>query len=218
MYLRHALKNPKWVTKRLIYVAKNPRWPIDAFRSWYFYRTHPDLPWFNRHVIPYLSTLLKPEDRGIEWGSGGSTLWFAKRVKHLTSVENDPDWFKTVREKLAGTANVDLRLCETPETYASVVDEFPVESLDFAIVDGGLARDKCAHLAIPRLKRGGVLILDNANWYLQSDAKGPSSRGFGDYSKPDAASWDEFHAKVAPWRHIWTSDGRFSTAIWIKPA
>jgi predicted O-methyltransferase YrrM len=213
----------------LRFVLTTPSYIVARLRLRRFMRTHPDLPWLTRDAIDHLSTMLHADDRGLEWGSGRSTLWFAKRVQHLISVEHNREWFERVRTMVAGISNVDLRLCEVPKDqvrtmdesenpdYVRVTEDLEPESLGFVLVDGGLARDQCAHRAIPLLKSGGILIVDNANWYLPSDSKAPSSRRPGDSRRFDAASWDSFLTKVAPWRHIWTTDGVTCTAMWLKP-
>ncbi len=38
--------------------------------------------------VALLERSLKATDRVWEWGSGGSTLWLAKRVRHVTTVEH----------------------------------------------------------------------------------------------------------------------------------
>jgi predicted O-methyltransferase YrrM len=196
---------------------RNPRYVIDRLAAERFFRSNPEAPWLNRESVALLSTLLKQSDRGLEWGSGRSTLWISRRVAHLVSVEHDAAWFNRVRGMLQGVTNVDIYLLPDPASYAGVTEEFSPESLDFVLVDGGLARDECAHRTIPLLKPGGILILDNANWYLPSESRAPGSRRLGDTSRSDSASWDCFLLRVAPWRHIWVSDGCTCTALWMKP-
>jgi predicted O-methyltransferase YrrM len=206
MHIRYALGHPSWIVNRI--------------KQNHFFRTHPDLPWLTRDSVQILSTLLKPEDRGLEWGCGRSTVWFSRHLKHLISVETNAQWHSQVIKMLADAniTNVDLRLYQNPAEYVGVVDELKPESLDFALVDGAVARDECAHRVIPILKPGGVLAVDNAEWYLQSETQTPTARKPGDLSRSDAASWDDFAAKVASWRHIWATDGCTCTAFWIKPA
>jgi len=56
--------------------------------------SHSNYPWLTQQANLILSTLLKPTDMGLEWGSGRSTIWFTQRVKYLTSVEHDEAWYK----------------------------------------------------------------------------------------------------------------------------
>ena len=117
--------------------------------------------------------MLKPTDVGLEYGSGRSTAWFAARVGRMTSVENDAAYHASVKETLAAkgfAAKVDYRMvpCEfddmdEPPThaYAEVAREFADGSLDFAMVDG-MIRETCMRAVMPKIKPGGLLILDNA--------------------------------------------------------
>ncbi len=47
------------------------------------------LPMMTSGEIAFLARHLRPTDRVWEFGSGGSTLWLANRVKSVTSVEHD---------------------------------------------------------------------------------------------------------------------------------
>jgi hypothetical protein len=64
---------------------------------WLYQRCHPDHPWLTRAANAILDSWLKPTDVGFEWGSGRSTIWFARRVHHLTSVEHDHRWWRKVQ-------------------------------------------------------------------------------------------------------------------------
>ena len=56
-------------------------------------RANPGQPWLTPDMIKILDSWLCPADVGLEFGSGRSTSWFAARVKHLTSVEHNPEWY-----------------------------------------------------------------------------------------------------------------------------
>jgi hypothetical protein len=193
------------------------RYIYNRIRAAWFQRAHPDAPWLTADAVSILSTWLRPSDCGLEWGSGRSTAWFARRVCHLISVENDPGWFNRVERQLAGASNVDLRLTLNEAAYVGICDSIASESLDFVLVDGALARDACCHRSIGLLKPGALLILDNANWYIPCNSHSPGTRHPGDNSRFDATSWDCFLERVALWRRIWTTDGCADTAFWIKP-
>jgi predicted O-methyltransferase YrrM len=195
---------------------QHPRYVVDRINTLWFEHSTPDAPWLTREAVNILSTWLRNSDRGLEFGSGRSTVWFSKRVGHIVSVESDPAWFSKVQEMLRGVSNVDLRHFADEASYAAVTKDFAPQSFDFVLVDG-IARAACAHGAIPLLKSGGILVLDNANWFLPSDTRSPQSRRPGDNTTLDAASWDDFLVRVASWRHIWTSSGVTDTALWIRP-
>src|SRR5215204_3719517 len=92
----------------------NPQYIRDRLRWHLYFRRHPDVPWLSEEANDMLETLLKPTDIGIEWGSGRSTCWLARHVKHLTSVEEDKAWSENVRNQIRdlGLTNVDYRYYE----------------------------------------------------------------------------------------------------------
>jgi predicted O-methyltransferase YrrM len=182
----------------------------------------PDDPWLTREAIDLLDRLLRPTDVAIEFGAGRSTLWFAARLAKLTSVEDNAGWYLSVRDKLAekGLRNVDLRHCAADFTegqssaYVRVLDEFPDESLDFALIDG-IFRSHCAVRSVPKVKRGGLIVIDNVNCYLPSRSHSPGSRSMAD--GPADALWGQFAEMTGAWRRIWTSSDVWDTLILFKP-
>lgn len=90
---------------------------------------------------------------------------------------------------------------------------FPRSALFALIV--GIHRDESAAAALPRIKPGGIIVVDNANWYLPSDSISLNSLGLCE--KPRSAKWAEVVNTVVELRRIWTSIGGSDTAIWFKP-
>jgi predicted O-methyltransferase YrrM len=188
-------------------------------------RAHPDDPWLTPAAIRLLSTLLRSTDRGVEFGSGRSTTWFAARVAALTSVEHDARWHETVTTALKdrGVGNVEYILSAEDQPtedssdsgYARTALAFPDASLDFALVDGR-HRGYTAKFIMPKLKPGGMLIIDNVNWYLPCQSKAPNSRTAA--LGPATRVWAEVWRELSGWRTIWTSSGVWDTAIFIRPA
>jgi hypothetical protein len=146
-----------------------------------------DYPWFAKDSVKWLQGFLKPYMYGFEWGSGHSTVFFARRCAKLVSVEHKYKWFQKVSSRL-----VERNLCNVtylfrpsrtdslpsqlrpallkkidfkskPEftAYCDTILSYPSECFDFISVDGR-ARIECAINALDRLKPGGVLILDNS--------------------------------------------------------
>jgi predicted O-methyltransferase YrrM len=202
-----------------------PRYLCNRARQLAYERRHPDDPWLTPAAIGLLRSLLRPSDRGAEFGSGRSTLWFARRVAALTSVEHDERWHEAVsaRLKAQGLANIDYILAREDQpaerggdsAYARVALAFPDASLDFALIDGHY-RDYSAKFILPKIKPGGMLIIDNVNWCLPCRSKAPNSRTAA--LGPATPTWAEVAAELSGWRSIWTSSGVWDTAIFIKPA
>lgn len=187
-------------------------------------RRHADAPWLTPAAVALLGTLLRPADQGAEFGSGRSTVWLARRVAALTSVEHDQRWYAAVKARLAdnGLGNVDYILAPQDQpadrggdsAYARTALAFPDASLDFALVDGHY-RDYSAKFIMPKIRSGGMLIIDNANWFLPCRSKAPNSRTAE--LGPKTPTWAEVAAGLADWRTIWTSSGVWDTALFIKP-
>lgn len=119
-----------WWTRR--YVYDRTRQAIDQ-------RRHPSDPWLCRQAVLILDDWLRRSDVMAEFGSGRSTSWFAHRVGHLTSVEDDPSWYQRVKPTLAGLP-VAYRLCRDETAYVGVARDFEAASLDVALVERSLAR------------------------------------------------------------------------------
>ena len=132
-----------------------PRYLLDRSLNIVSERLHPDWPWLTPQAVRFLELWLQPTDRVFEWGSGRSTLWIARRVRAITSVEHDPHWFQwvTTRGNSRGLRNIDLKLRRDDPSYAEAIQEVSGD-FDLIIVDGQV-REQCALAAIGRLRPGG---------------------------------------------------------------
>jgi len=201
-----------------------PRYVYNRVRQMGYERAHADDPWLTPAAIAMLGSLLRREDTGVEFGSGRSTVWFATRVAALTSVEHDQQWYEAVAARLKdrGLGNVDYILAPEDQplnrggesAYARTALAFPDGGIDFALVDGHY-RDYSAKLILPKIRPGGMLIIDNANLYLPCQSKSPNSRTA--VLGPATGVWAEVWAELSGWRSIWTSSGVWDTAIFMKP-
>jgi predicted O-methyltransferase YrrM len=184
--------------------------------------SHPDLPWLTPSANLILSSYLRPTDRGLEFGSGKSTIWFSGRIASLVSIEHNQDWYEKVTRqlKLLGRKNVTFyfrpREAEGKvlPSYVEAAMDIQDGSLDFVLVDG-VYRDLCAKLSIEKLVHGGLLIIDNVNLYLPCNSRCPNSIRLD--QQPVTQNWVEVFENVRTWRSFWTSDGVADTAIFIKP-
>ena len=174
--------------ERLIYLARHPKYTLRRLGYFVYERLHPGEPWIAQDAVAFCDRNLDRTMRGLETGSGRSTAWFAKRLKHLTSVEHDRAWYEKVEKRIRHLENIDYRYVpldhpegeptraeyeQTPR-YVAVFDEFDDASLDFVVVDGHY-RQACVRAALSKLRSGGLLLVDNSNW-LSREAWGvPSS-------------------------------------------
>jgi predicted O-methyltransferase YrrM len=202
-----------------------PHYLVDRSLEKLYRRTHPGLPWFAPGAVEFLDHYLLPTDEGLEFGSGRSTLWFAARVKHLTTVEHNPEWADRVRSLLKDNSVSNVDLVQQPRLagdshdidssgYVQVTRRFQPESLDFVIIDG-IYRAQCARQSLPLLSPHAMLILDNVNKALPSASRAPNSRT--PEAGPDGEIWSEVWTTIQHWRYFWTGNGVSDTAIFFKP-
>ena len=132
----------------------------------------PSHPVMSEDAISYFDSILEKDWLAFELGSGGSTIWLAKRVMQVISVENDEHWFEAVGQVLIqeSLTNADLRLISLkPEDplfswagYAQSILKFKHDYFDLVFVDGwDPCRVPCVGYAIPKLKPGGWLVVDD---------------------------------------------------------
>jgi predicted O-methyltransferase YrrM len=122
--------------------------------AWYKPSSPSDIvprPWLSDAAIDYLQSLLRSNMIVAEFGGGGSTLWFANRVKHVYTCESDSDWERAI--KAIAPDNVTL------------VNPLPVMPYDLLLIDGEPVEDRAQWIILaPQIVRaGGYVVLDNAN-------------------------------------------------------
>jgi len=120
-----------------------------------------ELPWFTYPAIEYLRQLDFSRKTVFEFGAGQSTIFWSRLAAHITSVENNRDWYSRVISRVS--ANVDCHLVESAADYPRFLAEHP-EEFDVIVVDG-IERRRCCEVAVRKLKFGGVIILDNSDWH-----------------------------------------------------
>jgi predicted O-methyltransferase YrrM len=201
-----------------------PRYLWDRANEIAYQRSHPELPWLTRAGNDFLSGYLKRQDKGLEFGSGRSTVWLARRVSSLVSLEHDEGWFEQVKLRLLAPnlAPVDYRRlhvdglgsADAAQRISALLADLPPANFDFIVVDG-VWRDHCTQHAVRLLKPGGVLIIDNANRHLPNSSRSPESRNHA--QGPDGPLWAELANILSSWRSYWTSSGVTDTAFFFKP-
>lgn len=191
---------------------------LPRIRVWAFQRRFPDAPWLTEAVIYFLDVWLRPSDTGVEWGSGRSTIWLAERVGSLLSIEHDEKWSEKVRDMLKrkGLEDKVRYFCKPlDETYEDAARTLPDKSLDFALVDGR-RRLSCFRTIIPKIRPGGILILDNAERYVANPVMGSHSTVICRRDQDDP-EWKPVLKELATWRAVLTTNRIWDTRIWVRP-
>jgi predicted O-methyltransferase YrrM len=96
--------------------------------------------------------------RVLEFGAGGSTVWFAAHGAAIVSFEHDPKWHRLVSARLKGTPNVSIHLRQVP--YYPEIDPLPDRSFDIVLIDGR-DRVECVRRARTKLVADGLFVVDD---------------------------------------------------------
>jgi precorrin-6B methylase 2 len=166
-------------------------------------------PWLTEEAIALLEELA-PFKRVLEFGSGGSTVFFAKRAKSVISIEHDEKWFdlvedKLVEEKISNVEHILIPRYEgdnvipRKDGYVKVISGIE-GSFDLILVDGR-ERGVCIRDSCSMMEPGKYLILDN----YQMDKYQKAIKGF-------IPGWEftPFNSKTRKWKGL-------GTAFYQKP-
>jgi predicted O-methyltransferase YrrM len=119
-----------------------------------------ELPWMNYAVISFLEARLQKHFSLFEFGSGFSTIFYSRHVKKVISVEYDPAWFATIRQRAPQNASILLQDYDVDGLYCRTIVKTG-QRFDVVIVDG---RDRvnCVQQSISCLSADGVILLDDS--------------------------------------------------------
>ena len=160
--------NPRYIGRCVTHNLINGRTPLDL-----------EIPWFSYAAIDYLEKHLRPDMDVCEYGTGGSTIFFARRTRSVFSIENDQTYYDLVCRRLEnhGLQNVKVELhpfnfkhSEGFE-HSSYLHAIPDGRFDVIVVDGSEewipVRPLCFDKAEARIKPGGMIVLDDSWRYPQ---------------------------------------------------
>ena len=153
---QELVRHPEWLRQRtaVTMTLRSPWWPYDA--------------------VAWMAAAIPCRTRVFEYGGGGSTLWLADRGAVVTVAEHDGPWHRQLADSLPCSVSLLFLPPETTGTvtsvaapgffdaYTAAIDSEPDGSLDLVIVDGR-ARVECARRAMPKVRPGGLLLLDDTD-------------------------------------------------------
>jgi len=118
------------------------------------------LPWVTYSFIDFIKTRLNKDLKIFEYGSGSSTLFYAKRVLKVVSVEHDETWYNKIVKSKPANAEMIFSKLERGGEYSKKAAALG-EKFDIVIVDG---RDRvnCCINSVKALTPSGVIVLDDS--------------------------------------------------------
>jgi hypothetical protein len=128
---------------------------------------HPKAPWLTSAAIRFLTSYLKKDMCGFEFGSGRSTKWLARRIDRLVSIEDDAVWYRRVQIDTRNLG-VDYRFASTEagcDEYVGHLASFGDETFDLIVVDGS-CRNQCIAASATKVKKRGIVVVDNSDMPL----------------------------------------------------
>ena len=159
----NLILHPQYISRCVVHNVINGKTPLDL-----------EIPWFSYAAIDFLKQFVQPQMTVFEYGSGGSTVFFAKRAASVFSVEDNPKWFEWVSRRVQqqGLSNVTLKLCEfdfkdpVGFEHSAYLQAIPDEKFDIIVVDGSeewtQVRPICFAKAESRIKGGGIIVVDDS--------------------------------------------------------
>jgi len=167
-----------------------------------------EIPWFSYAAIDFLKEFVQSDMTVFEYGSGGSTLFFAERAKSVVSVEDNERWFdmvskrlqqKSIRNALLKFQPFDFR---NPKGFeqSAYLNAIPDGPLDIVVIDGSeewtQVRPICFEKAEAHVREGGIIVLDDSWRYpgLRQNNRARSHRIFQSVGpcRPGVTSTDVF--------------------------
>jgi tetratricopeptide (TPR) repeat protein len=140
------------------------------------------VPLYTFPAIEFLDQLVMDDKTVLEFGSGQSTLFYSRRVKHVVALENNMQWVTKVRKNMLdqdarNVEVVDASLGKDSATWRGAYEwvgnmadaltgsRWADAKFDIIAVDGLGNRLLMAEAALERLAPSGLIVLDNTGWY-----------------------------------------------------
>ena len=144
-----------------------------------------DLHWWSFGAVDHINNYLNGlsgQAVVLEWGSGASTVWLARRSKKVYTLEHDIEWSKTTKTLISDYKNVKLitvppdgkmdelssqYISKKPgyrglnfNSYVNAINKID-EKFDLIAIDGR-CRSACLKLATSKLKPNGIVLFDDS--------------------------------------------------------
>jgi hypothetical protein len=125
-------------------------------------------PWLTLDSILFLEKFinsLKEKNlpvRVLEFGSGSSSIYFARKGCTLVSYEHSAEWANTVIEYLKRFSLTEkVALGSVGKVYHTIGSKYPMESFDIILCDGYQSRIPYFLNSLHTLKNTGISIIDD---------------------------------------------------------
>lgn len=129
-------------------------------------------PWMPQNQIDLIQSYLSINKIMLEYGCGGSTLYFSKYVKKYISIEHDVKWIQNIQLSNNITDNIQIHYCppnnkiKLPvwrgkekdfQNYINYIDLLPYKHYDYVLLDGR-CRQFCAKKIINYIDKKSIIF------------------------------------------------------------
>ncbi|MDR7127725.1 hypothetical protein J2X69_000053 [Algoriphagus sp. 4150] len=118
-------------------------------------------PWLTYGAISWLKKNVQEDWNILEFGSGSSTVFFAKHCQFVTSFEHDNSWRELVLQQLGQKGFINVKILPYSAVYQDEYLYFKDPKVNLILLDG-IDREITFRYSFPLLSTGSFLILDNA--------------------------------------------------------
>lgn len=136
-------------------------------------------PYLSQSEINAMEDLLSSKKGDLfEWGSGGSTIHFAKFCNNLYSVEHKDSWYNSVNSIKPNNVKYFLVPSDKPQakkddgtieefhTYVNFIKKFKNKTFDYVFIDGR-ARPYCANACLDFISDESFVMIHD--WPKEDD-------------------------------------------------
>ena len=111
-----------------------------------------EVPWMTPGAVHKLDELVRSDDRVIEVGTGGSTLFFSRRCRAVLGIEPSIEWADTVvtEARTRALGNVDIVAEPDPEALIKLASRLGACSVLSVDPDDGYDRDELQDILATR--------------------------------------------------------------------
>jgi hypothetical protein len=119
------------------------------------------IAWCTYSFMHFIHPRLQNEFNVFEYGCGNSTIWYAKKVNSIKSVEHDKSWLNKIQSTMPANSTIVYKELIYGGDYSKEVGNSN-QKYQIVIVDGR-DRNNCLLNSISQLTDDGVVVFDNSN-------------------------------------------------------
>lgn len=119
------------------------------------------LPWLTYSALEWLSGRMSRIATVLEFGAGGSTLWFARMGAEVTSLEHSRWWIRELSAKNVESSVRVVPVTQDEPGYLQGLERVENKAFDLVLIDGPY-RAACARACFDYVGDSSLICLDDS--------------------------------------------------------